>query len=236
MATTSDFKRRSVLARRLTAGKAVLGEVNEAGIAVNFGDAAAEASFAQMLGLADLSPWPRCGFKGSGSSSWLAGQGLDLPAESNRARRQAGGELVARLAPEELLILCDPRQEPSGLAASLPAAWAAESLPPEAPRGYPVPRQDSHFWFCLTGEWTPALFAKICAIDLRPDKFPNLTIAQTSVARLSAIVIRDDRGDTLGFHLLADSASAEFLVDAVFDAMSEFDGRAMGLEALRALG
>ena len=78
------------------------------------------------------------------------------------------------------------------------------------------------------------LFLKICAVDLRPHKFADLSIAQTSVARLSAIVIRDDRGGTLGYHLLADSASAAYLWDCLIDAMAEFDGGPLGLTALRA--
>jgi sarcosine oxidase subunit gamma len=45
-------------------------------------------------------------------------------------------------------------------------------------------------------------------------------------------VIREDVADTLGFHLLADSASAEYLWDCVLDAMHEFGGRPATLSAL----
>ena len=79
------------------------------------------------------------------------------------------------------------------------------------------------------------MFAKLCAVDLRPAKFADLSIAQTSVARLSAIVIRDDRADSLAYHLLADSASAAYLWECLFDAMTEFDGRPVGLTAVRSL-
>jgi sarcosine oxidase subunit gamma len=122
------------------------------------------------------------------------------------------------------------------LTAVLEAAWAANPLPPETPRGFPLPRRDSHAWFLVSGGAAAAMFAKLCGVDLRPEKFPDLSVAQTSVARISAIVIRDDREGTLAYHLLTDSASAEYLWDCLLDAMTEFEGRPVGLAAVRALG
>ena len=49
------------------------------------------------------------------------------------------------------------------------------------------------------------MFAKICGIDLRLAKFADLSIAQTSVAKISAIVTRADIRDPPAFHILADS-------------------------------
>ncbi len=76
------------------------------------------------------------------------------------------------------------------------------------------------------------MLAKLCGVDLRPRSFDDLEIAQTIVARLSAIVVRDDIGETLAYHLLADSASALYLWDCVVEAMAEFDGVVAGAEAL----
>ena len=234
MIAPGDVPRRSFVARRLAAAGARFGDLEGAAVALDFGDAAAEAETARRLGLADLSPLPRAGFKGAGTADWLAKQGLEVPAESNRAARQPGGELAARLAPGEVLILGDLDGQ-GGLPGRLETAWAGAPLPPESPRGFPVPRRDSHAWFLVGGGQSAAMFAKLCAVDLRPGKFPDLSIAQTSVARLSAIVIRDDRPGTLAYHLLADSASAAYLWDCLIDAMAEFDGRPVGLAAVRAL-
>jgi sarcosine oxidase subunit gamma len=77
--------------------------------------------------------------------------------------------------------------------------------------------------------------AKICGVDLRAHKFDNGAIAQTSVARLGAVVARADINGTLAFHLFVDSASAEYFWDCVIDAMQEFGGKAVGIDALRAL-
>jgi sarcosine oxidase subunit gamma len=231
-----DFPRRSFVARKLAEAGARFGSLGDTAVALDFGDAAAEAEAARRLGLADLSPVPRTGFKGAGTAEWLAGQGVDVSAESNRAVRQPGGELAARLAPGEVLILGAGEAESEGLTAVLEAAWAANPLPPETPRGFPLPRRDSHAWFLVSGGAAAAMFAKLCGVDLRPEKFPDLSVAQTSVARISAIVIRDDREGTLAYHLLTDSASAEYLWDCLLDAMTEFEGRPVGLAAVRALG
>jgi len=232
MIAPGDFPRRSFVARRLAAAGARFGDIKGAAVALDFGDAAVEAESANRLGLADLSPLPRAGFKGAGTAGWLAKQGLEVPAESNRAARQPGGELAARLAPGEVLILGDLDGQ-GGLPGRLETAWTDAPLPPESPRGFPVPRRDSHAWFLVTGEHAAAMFAKICGVDLRPGKFDDLTIAQTSIARISAIAIRDDqRGLGPAYHLLCDSASAGYLWDCLLDAMAEFDGRPVGLAAL----
>jgi sarcosine oxidase subunit gamma len=234
----SDALRRSFVYRQLTAAGASFAERAGAAVARDFGDPLGEAETARRLGLADLSPLPRTGFKGPGTAEWLTGQGLVVPAESNRAARQDGGGLAVRLAPGEVLIL-GPLDGSDSVTARLDQAWAAEPVPPERPRGFPVPRADSHAWFRVVGSRAAGLFAKLCAVDLRPQSFDDLAVAQTSVARLSATVIRDDLGPggatTLAFHLLFDSASAAFCWDCLIDAMAEFDGAPVGLSALEAL-
>ena len=79
------------------------------------------------------------------------------------------------------------------------------------------------------------MFSKICAVDLRSHKFANGEIAQTSVAKANSSVIRNDLGSTHCFYILTDVSSAEFLWDCLLDAMAEYDGRPVGVAALRAL-
>ena len=86
-----------------------------------------------------------------------------------------------------------------------------------------------------TGVKSAEMFAKICGVDLRPVHCPIGTIAQTSVAKMSAIVIRADLGGTLAYHLLSDIASADYLWTCLEDAIAEHDGGIVGLAALRAL-
>ena len=83
-------------------------------------------------------------------------------------------------------------------------------LPPASLRGFPTPRQHTHAWFLVSGAQAATMFAKICGVDLRPGQFAPGRIAQTSVARLNAVIVRDDQGETLTYHVLVDSASAEY--------------------------
>ena len=84
----------------------------------------------------------------------------------------------------------------------------------------------------VTGAFTAKMFAKICGVDLRPKAFQNHHIAQTSVARGNAILVRDDLGDLAAFHILGDSASASYAWMCLLDAMTEFAGAPVGLDAL----
>ena len=230
----TDRPRRSFVYRILEANGAVFGEIEGAVVAMSFGASAeAEVARARRLGLADLSPLPRTGFKGVGTVEWLTAQGLTIGPDSNRAYRQTGGELAARLAPTEVLLL-DSLSGAGALIQRLNGAWGWGTETPRKPIGYPMPRADSHCWFAVTGERAPDMFAKICGVDLRPGKFAEGAIAQTSVARINAIVIRRATS-TPSYYLLADSASAEYLWHCVTDAMLEFDGGPVGLAALRDL-
>jgi sarcosine oxidase subunit gamma len=190
---------------------------------------ASDTAALMELALVDLCLVPRSGFKGRGTPEWLEAQGLIL-AESNQARRQADGTLAVRLGPREVLLLAPWSGAPGTLIDRLDRAWP-EGRDPGSPRGYPVPRADSHCWFLLTGRLVPAMLAKLCGIDVRPDRFAPLQVAQTQAARLTVVIVRDDTA-LPAWHLLADSASAEYLWTCVIDAMAEFDGLPAGLAAL----
>ncbi|MDH3660620.1 MAG: sarcosine oxidase [Alphaproteobacteria bacterium] len=222
----ADFQRRSPIHRKLRASDAVFGEVAGAAIPVRYRDDGEEEA-AKELGIADLSPLPRLGFKGRAVLSDMNTRGVTLDFRPNRAFRQKDGTLAAVLAMTEVLLLSSLDGEASMLE-KLDADWSVET----AEGAYLVPRRDSHFWFVITGRHAPSMFAKICAVDLRAKSFSNLAIAQTSIARSNAIVIRDDRGETLSYHLLGDSASAGYMWDCLLDAMAEWRGRPVGLNAL----
>jgi sarcosine oxidase subunit gamma len=177
----------------------------------------------RLLTLADLSALARWGLKGRGVRAFLGGIGAALPAASNVSARQDDGSLIAQLSPAEVLVLPSLRtgQSQTGEAiARIPDDGAGDC--------YPAPRADSHAWFLLRGERTPQMFAKLCGVDLALDQFANFRVAQTSVARLSAIVIRNSIAGRPAFSLLADSASAQYLWDCLLDAMTEFAGTVSG--------
>jgi sarcosine oxidase subunit gamma len=227
--------RRSPIYRLTQAAGAFCEVINSGAVPMHYGSPESELDRARRMAIADLSVLPRTGFKGTGTVDWLAGQGLTVGPDSNMAYRQDGGALAARLAPTEVFLI-DGLEATGALIDQLNGAWNWGAEKPRKLIGYPMPRQDSHAWFMITGDAAPDMFAKICGVDLRPHRFAPRRIAQTSLAKMSGIVIRDDRGAIPAFHLLADVASAEYLWGAVLDAMSEFGGAPVGLQALRRLG
>ncbi len=226
-----DRARRSFLYRELEIAGAEFEELNGAAAAMRYGsDAAGEAAQARSLGLCDLSALPRTGFKGWNMATWLTSQGAELVEESNQVTPQADGTRIARLAPGEALLLGD-YQGNGPLIEKTDAAWSMEA----ADGCFHVPRADTNFWLALSGTQTPALFAKICAVDLRPDAAPVHCVVQTNVARLNAIIIRSPNTEVPVFDLLSDIASAVYLWHALLDAMDEFGGKPIGLAALQEL-
>jgi len=234
MGAPTDYLRRSFCWRKLAAAGARFEDVNGAAVAASYANATDEDDTARRLGLADLSPLPRIGFKGKGTADWLAGQGLVVPAEPNRTAAQPDGSLALRLAQEEIFLLGDLRGQ-GALGRRLHDAWLAAGTPPASARGFVLPRADTHAWFLVSGERAAEMLAKICGVDLRPEKFENGRIAQTSAAKMGVVIARDDQGGTLAYHLVADSASAEYLWGCVIDAMAEFNGGPVGLKAMQGL-
>jgi sarcosine oxidase, subunit gamma len=226
----TEFARRSPLWRRLKADGAQFEEIENAAVAAHFGRPEDEAAAARAMALADLSPCPRYGFKGRGALDWLRLQGVRGLDEDNKATEQYDGARALRLSPGEALLLPGLEGKSAFLSRAV-GSWTLDG----APDCYQVPRADSHYWFVVSGEHAAAMFAKICAVDLRAAKFESGRVAQTSVARNSAIVARRDLGQVPAFDVLGDWASAAYLWDCLLDAMAEFDGRVVGLAALRAL-
>ena len=224
------LSRRSFIYRELVRLGARFEVVNGMAAPIDFGDSHAELAAARRLAIAGCTALARTGYKGSRALDWLRSQGVAIGDEDNMAYRQPDGALAARLAPSEALIL-GALSGAAGLAARLDGTWSI-GLSASA---YRVPRADTNCWFRITGAEAAAMFLKICGIDLRPHNFAEGAIAQTSVAKLTAIVIRADLGLLPSYHLLADGASARFLWTSVLDAMDEFAGRPVGLAALRGL-
>ena len=234
-ASPANPPRRSFIYRALQQAGARFAPINDATIAVDFGKPIEiEVAQARRLGIADLSVLPRTGFKGAGTVDWLKAQGLEIGEPANVAYKQSGGELAVKLAMTEIFLI-DSLKASGALIEKLNKAWAWAPSAPRPAQGYPMPRQDSHGWFLVTGEKAPAMFAKICGVDLRPQKFENLRVAQTSAAKMGVVIVRDDMGGVPAYHVLADIASGEYLWSCLIDAMDEFHGAPVGLAAVRRL-
>jgi len=229
----TDYSIRSFHYRTLIQEGARFYALADTAVAFDYGGTGdTERVQARRLGLVDLSPLPRTGFKGREAIQWLRGQGLTIGDENNRAwvQGQSHGPVVARLADTEALILSDTGAK-VGLCARLKRTHGTD----KPSRCFHVPRRDGSAWFAVTGEHAGSMFAKLCGVDLRHHKFPTGSVAQTSLARMNVVVIRSDLGETPVFFLIFDSASADFLWGCLKDGMAEFDGAPVGHAALVAL-
>ncbi|HEY0218733.1 MAG TPA: hypothetical protein VGC26_03035 [Afipia sp.] len=175
---------------------------------------------AQPLFIADLSTLPRLGFKGRGTLPAMQARGFRLENKPNHAFRQDDGSLCLVLAASEVFLLSSPGGGNNRFA-ELESSWRID----DNEKTYPMPRRHSHSWFALDGDATPELFSKLCAVDLRAHVFVDLAIAQTSVARLNAIVLRADTNGRPLYHLLADSAASSYMLACLKDAAEEFGGK-----------
>lgn len=171
----------------------------------------------------DLSPVARTGFKGAGTTAWLTSKIAILPDRPNRAVTLADGTLIARLGKEEYLVL-DRHGAANSVSVALDTAWKLESEQGAGRIGYPLPRADSHSWLHLEGKSVCRMMAKICAVDLRDCKFEPGEVAQTIVAQIGAVLIRQAGQGAYGLHMLTDFASADYLWDVLEDASAEFGG------------
>ncbi len=194
----------------------------------HYGDETGERASAQKLAICDLSLLPRCGYKGSGAGSWVS-QHLEFPAQPNQALAFSSDALIARLSRDESLIV-DSLLAP-GVVEKITNKHVAEI--PE--RCYALPRQDSHGLIALSGAYAPEVLATLCAVDMATRQFAPGAVAQTSLARLGAIVVRHFSSSTPLYYLFADHCAQTYLWNVLRDALAEFSGDTVGLAAMSSL-
>lgn len=175
--------------------------------------------------LTDLTDLARVGFRGADTAAYLHARGYRLPPQPNQALRQDDGSWVARLSATEYLLLGSFADQGARIAAE-EADWVQD-----AQRNYLLPRQDSHAWLQLSGQHCSAVMAKLCGVDLRAQAFPVGAVAQTSAARINVIVMNVGREAVPALQLLFDRASWAYFCEAMRDAMAEFEGVEIALDA-----
>ncbi len=176
-------------------------------------------------GLMDLTPLARSGFRGAGAEAYLSARAYPVPEKPNLAAATDTGELVLRLSQREFWVL-GSLKDMGQKVAELDCGPVADD------NCYPLFCQDSHSWFALTGEAGAEVMAKLCAVDMRPAAFPEGAIAQTSVARINAVVVRHSLNGIPAFSLLFDSGYTPYMWEVMLDAMKEFEGAPVGISAL----
>ena len=173
------------------------------------------------LMLCDLTALKRVGYKGANIDSWCETRYEISCPPINQASMTQQGSLIARLSNIEVLVLEDIDNNSD-------ATIVQESTS----EIYALPRQDSHHCFMLIGQTCATMFSKLCAVDLRTHKFQNMHVAQTTLACVSAIIIRRDIKGNPGYLVMVDSSFAEYIWDCLLDAMLEFGGTIIGQDEI----
>ena len=186
-----------------------------------------EAQSALELAALDLSALPRCGFKGPGTVDWLTAQGVVVPPKHNTAAPQTDGSLVLRCGSTDILIAGD-----IAMRTNRPAQLKISHATAIDGNGYDALREEGYAWFMLLGNKTPSLLAHVCEVDLRPQVFSDLEIAQTRVANLSTIVARWDLGRRYAVHLFFDVASSVYFCETISELLEKLGGKFIGYDSL----
>jgi sarcosine oxidase gamma subunit len=76
--------------------------------------------------------------------------------------------------------------------------------------------------FRLTGVDAPRLLAKICALDLGDDVFPEGAAARTLVAGVATELVRNDQDGAPSYLILPSRSFGRYMQDVILDAGGEF--------------
>ncbi len=181
------------------------------------------------LAISDLTLLPRYGLTGPGAAAKLRQAGFELPEGPNRYRSNAHG-LLAKLSDEEFLQL-----DFSVLDDALEPVKADVWCDDFSQNVYSLPRSDSHALLAIVGQRAAETMAKLCAVDLASSSFVAGDVAQTSVARVSSIVMRHAFAAKDAVLLLVPSPAAEYVWFSLLDAAAEYSGSVVSSDALKSV-
>lgn len=181
----------------------------------------------QSCALVDLTALSRVGFRGADAATYLTSLGFDLPQQPNTLVEQSQGGWVARLSATEYLLLGGLHDFGAAML-KIEQNWQLTT----GVANYLLPRQDSHACFMLSGADIPELMAKLCAVDLSSTAFHAGQVVQSSIARINGMIFNVSQDSTPKFILLCDRAAALYIWEVLCDAMQEFSGEVVGIEAL----
>lgn len=152
----------------------------------------------------------------------LQGHGLkDLPELGPEAFLWALGRL-------QCLVTCDPRVGDAVRARLQQFQKAAQAAPSPV---YVTEVTSVYTQLLLAGPRSRDVLNKLTSLNLSENARGNLTCAQTSVAHVHAIVLRQDLASIPAYHLLVSREYGESIWESVLHAGQEFHIAPFGLEA-----
>ena len=170
-------------------------------------------------------------------ASFIGYRGWELPAFFSQPEQEAAHvrEYVG-LSDESYLRKFDLRKQPSQRAWRLGENHylLLSELALDAPPGA-IDVSSVYTSLRLTGPRSRDVLAKLTSLNVGELAFPNLFCAQTSIAHAHTILMREDLGPLLAFHILISRDYGESLWESILHAGDEFDISRFGLTALQSL-
>jgi heterotetrameric sarcosine oxidase gamma subunit len=153
--------------------------------------------------------------QGSGALDLLAQAFGDGPRAPGSVA-ESGGALVAALRPDMAAVLLPPPQVESAVGQI--AAVAGQRLTA-------LDLSHGRALMALSGPHAAAVLARLCALDFGERAFPNRHAAQTSLAKVRALIVRAGEEATSRYLLAVDRSHGAYVWGALADAMEEFLAR-----------
>lgn len=202
---------------------AVLTEICGWVLAEHFGDPREEArAIRERVGVCDRSFLPK-----------FEAQGKDLASALGDATPASGRVVVAnwgyacRLGPDQALLVFSAVD-------ATPPRWLSEGKPP-AGCAHIVERTHGHGGLLLCGPAAPAVLRKLTSLDVRDEKFPDLSCAAGPTAAIRVVLARKDRAQLPAYEVFFSREYGEYLWGAVLEAGAEYGLQPFGLAAARQL-
>ena len=170
------------------------------------------ATYDGAISIKDYTQKRRWGFRGKDAAAALRAEGWNLPDAPNQVVLANEQTLTMALSQREFWFL--------------DARTAAESIDAKddafSEGVYPLFCQNSHAWFVVNGDRKAEMMAKLCGVDLSPGAFKVGDVAQTQMALINCIVARHELDGEDVFSLLVDQSYAEYGLEALLDARTEY--------------
>jgi heterotetrameric sarcosine oxidase gamma subunit len=185
------------------------------------------AALQERAGLVDISAKGKLTLKGVKADGIITARFGRLPTDQGDLIEDIAGQiLVAKLTPDEFLILTPPGGE-----IELAAALETENAPHYAFVSV-IDQTSGLVGLLISGPKSSGVMSKLCALDFNPTSFSDLHVAQSSFAKVRTTIIRHDRGDIPAFELYADRSYTDYLWTTILDAGKEFDIKPAGWKAV----
>lgn len=215
----TTITRRSPVHEALEHLKPRWGRVHDMPVALDFGDARAEAERARTLALCDVSALPRVTVKGPGAERWLREQGVEAPVAIYDAGRAGRADVILRTGGAEFLI-----EDDIGGATAVNLIAAGKGGKPGV---YCIPRQDASF--LLTGTHANDVMLETCGVDFS-GREPRAVFSR--VAGVSCAILPIAVNGIAAFQIWCDGSYGSYLWETLLEIVREKGGAAVGMSSV----